>query len=403
MSKPALPIVIAGAGPCGSTLALYLAQHDIPVLLLEAEDALPRDLRASTFHPPTLEMLDGLGIARDMLDIGLVADRYQYRDRRTGEVAEFDMGLIADETDFPFRLQLEQYEMTHIAARHLARYPHAEQRFGHRVLGAEQAGDAVHVTVQTPDGQQVLETPFLIGTDGAGSNVRKSAGIGFGGFTYNEKFLVVSTPFAFEDVFDKLSYVNYVADPEEWCVVLRTDKLWRVLVPVFPQSEADEQHLLSDDFVQARLHHLHPRSTPYAIGHRTLYRVHQRVSETYVRGRIALAGDACHINNPLGGMGMNGGIHDAHNLGGKLVQILRDGRDADEALAHYDRQRRELAVEFVQNHTIQNKKLMESTDPDVQKKRQAMLMDTAADPARARAFIMERAMFDCLRDSLAVQ
>ena len=402
MSQPDQPIIIAGAGPCGSTLALYLAQRDIPVLLLEAEDSLPRDLRASTFHPPTLEMLDGLGMADDMLDIGLVADRYQYRDRRSGEVAEFDMGLIADETAFPYRLQLEQYEMTHIAARHLQQYPHAEQRFGHRVLGAEQQGDTVRVTVQTPDGEQVLDTPFLIGTDGAGSNVRKSAGIGFGGFTYNEKFLVVSTPFAFEAVFDKLSYVNYVADPEEWCVILRTDKLWRVLVPVFPESDADEQRILSDDFVQARLQHLHAKDSPYDIGHRTLYRVHQRVSDTYVRGRIALAGDACHINNPLGGMGMNGGIHDAHNLGGKLVEVIRGGRDPDEALAHYDRQRRELAVAFVQNHTSQNKQLMESTDPDVQVKRQAMLMATAADPVRAKAFIMERAMFDCLRDSLAV-
>lgn len=395
-------IIIAGAGPCGCTLALFLAQHDIPVLLLEADDQLPRDLRASTFHPPTLEMLDGLGITDDMLEIGLVADRYQYRDRRSGDVAEFDMSLIADETRFPFRLQLEQYEMTHIAARHLANYPNAELRFGHKVLRAEQAGDSVRVTAQTPDGEQVLETPFLVGADGAGSNVRKSAGIEFGGFTYNEKFLVVSTPFPFEDVFNNLSYVNYVADPDEWCVILRTDKLWRVLVPVFPESEADEQHLLSDDFVQTRLQRLHARDTPYEIGHRTLYRVHQRVSNTYVNGRIALAGDACHINNPLGGMGMNGGIHDAHNLGGKLVEILQGGRDADEALAHYDRQRRELAVEFVQNHTIQNKQLMESTDPDIQRKRQAMLMDTAADPTRAKAFIMERAMFDCLRDSLTV-
>ena len=396
------PIIIAGAGPCGCTLALYLAQRDIPVLLLEADDQLPRDLRASTFHPPTLEMLDGLGIADDMLKIGLVADRYQYRDRRTGDVAEFDMGLIADETKFPFRLQLEQYEMTHVAVRHLAKYPHAELRFGHKVLRAEQNGDNVRVAVQTPDGEQTLETPFLFGADGAGSNVRKSAGIEFGGFTYNEKFLVVSTPFPFEDVFDNLSYVNYVADPDEWCVILRTDKLWRVLVPVFPESEADEQRLLSDDFVQTRLQRLHARDTPYEIGHRTLYRVHQRVSNTYVNGRIALAGDACHINNPLGGMGMNGGIHDAHNLGGKLVEILQGGRDATDALAHYDRQRRELAVEFVQNHTIQNKQLMESTDPDIQQKRQAMLMETADDPARAKAFIMERAMFDCLRDSLAV-
>ncbi len=403
MSSRSQPLVIAGSGPCGSVLALYLAQHDIPVILLEKAAQLPRDLRASTFHPPSLEMLDKLGVAQRMIDQGLKVDRYQYRDRRSGEVAEFDMGLIADETDFAFRLQLEQYEMTHIINDKLREYPHVDVRFAHEVTGATQTDDSVTVQVNTPDGPVQLQTPFLIGTDGAGSQVRKAAGIGFGGFTYDEKFLVVSTPFAFEDVFDNLSYVNYVADPDEWCVILRTEKIWRVLFPVFPKTPEDEAHVLSDEHVQARLNHLHARSTPYDIGHRTLYNVHQRVSETYFNGRMVLAGDACHINNPLGGMGMNGGIHDAYNLAGKLVDVLKDGRDAAQALAHYDRQRRDLAVRFVQEHTINNKKLMESTDPEVQQKRQAMLMATAADPVKARAFVLERAMIECVRDSLAVQ
>lgn len=395
------PVVIAGSGPCGSVLALRLAQQGIPVLVLEKHTSLPRDLRASTFHPPSLEMLDELGIAQTMIERGLVVDRYQYRDRRTGEVAEFQMQLIADETRFPYRLQLEQYEMTQIANQKLREYPHAQVRFGHEVLSATQDGSSVSVNVRTPDGFATFRTPFLIGTDGAGSNVRKTAGIGFGGFTYDEKFLVVSTPFPFEDVFDNLSYVNYVSDPQEWCVILRTEKIWRVLFPVFPKTPEDEAHVLSDAHIQERLQHLHAKPAPYEIGHRTLYNVHQRVSETYVQGRIALAGDACHINNPLGGMGMNGGIHDAHNLAGKLIEILRDGADPADRLSHYDRQRRELAVRFVQEHTINNKKLMESTDPDVQAKRQKMLMDTAADPVKARAFVLERAMINCVRDSLA--
>lgn len=396
------PIIIAGAGPCGSTLALYLARQDIPVLLLERCPALPRDLRASTFHPPTLEMLDDLGVAQAMIDKGLIVDRYQYRDRRSGEVAEFDMNVIADETAFPFRLQLEQYEMTHLVNAELQRLDHAQVCFEHEVTGATQDADGVTVHINTPDGPMTRHTPFLVGADGAGSLVRKAAGIGFGGFTYDEKFLVVSTAFAFENVFDNLSYVNYVADPDEWCVILRTEKLWRVLFPVFPKTPEDETRVLSDEYIQARLRHLHDRGEPYDICHRTLYNVHQRVSETYVNGRITLAGDACHINNPLGGMGMNGGIHDAHNLGGKLVDVWHRGRDHAEAFGQYDRQRRDLAVQFVQTHTINNKKLMESTDPDVQTKRQRMLMDTAADPAKAKAFVQERAMIDCLRDSLAV-
>lgn len=395
------PVVIAGSGPCGSVLALSLARAGVPVTLLEKHPTLPRDLRASTFHPPSLEMLDELGVAQELIGKGLVADRYQYRDRRSGEVAEFRMSAIADETRFPFRLQLEQYEMTQVLNTHLARHPHAQVHFAHEVTGAVQDEAGVTVTVRTPEGPQELRTQFLVGADGASSAVRKAAGIGFGGFTYDEKFLVVSTSFPFETVFPNLAWVNYVSDPEEWCVILRTEKLWRVLFPVFPSGPEDEARILSDDFIQQRLHHLHAKAGAYDIGHRTLYKVHQRVSETYVKGRIVLAGDACHINNPLGGMGMNGGIHDAHNLAGKLVAILRDGGDAASLLARYDRQRRELAVKFVQDHTIANKKLMESTDPDVQRKRQQMLMETAADPVRAKAFIRERAMIDCVRDSLA--
>lgn len=402
MNAATLPVLIAGAGPCGSVLALYLAQHGVPVIVFEKQPALPRDLRASTFHPPTLEMLDELGVAQAMIARGLIADRYQYRDRRSGEVAEFRMALIADETRFPFRLQLEQYEMTQILSERLSGHDRAELRFGHEVLDAIQDDAGVTVRLRSADGEHTVRGAFLIGADGASSRVRKAAGIGYGGFTYDEKFLVVSTPFPFEDVFDDLAYVNYVADPDEWCVILRTEKLWRVLFPVFPKTPADEAQVLSDAHIQARLQHLHAKPGDYTIGHRTLYKVHQRVSETYVRGRIALAGDACHINNPLGGMGMNGGIHDAHNLAGKLVEIIHNGTDPGRAFAQYDRQRRELAVRFVQQHTIENKKLMESTDPDVQRKRQRMLMDTAADPVRAKAFILERAMFNCLRDSLAV-
>lgn len=396
------PVVIAGSGPCGSLLALYLAQRGIAVTVLEKEPSLPRDLRASTFHPPSLEMLDELGVAAEMIARGLKVDRYQYRDRRSGEIAEFDMRLIADETRFPFRLQLEQYEMTQIVNRKLREYPQAEVLFGHEVTGAVQDAEGVSVEIRTPQGTKTQRARFLVGTDGASSRVRKAAGIGFGGFTYDEKFLVISTPFPFESVFEKLSWVNYVSDPQEWCVILRTEKLWRVLFPVFPTTPEDEAHVLSDAFIQQRLQHLHARAGAYEIGHRTLYNVHQRVSESYFNGRIVLAGDACHINNPLGGMGMNGGLHDAHNLAGKLVKILCEGADYTQQFAHYDRQRRELAVRFVQEHTIANKKLMESTDPAVQAARQKTLMETAADPVKARAFILERSMLNCVRDSLKV-
>jgi 3-(3-hydroxy-phenyl)propionate hydroxylase len=393
-------IVVVGAGPAGSALTLYLAQHNIPVILLEQADQLPVDLRASTFHPPSLEMLDSLGVTEKLVAKGLIADKYQYRDRQSNEVAEFNMKLIADETKFPFRLQLEQYEMTQIVGDMLKAYPHVDVRFGHKVTGCRETDQGVIIELETAVGKSEIHTSVLVGTDGASSNVRKGAGIGFDGFTYDEKFLVVSTDFEFENVFENLAWVNYVSDPEEWCVILRTEKLWRVLIPTEPGD--DEAKLLSDEFIQARLKHLYDKGSPYLINHRTLYNVHQRVSETYYKGRVVLAGDACHINNPLGGMGMNGGLHDAFNLAERLVRIVKDNADIAKEFAQYDRQRRLLAVDFVQKHTIENKKLMESTDPDIQKKRQAMLMETAADPVKAKAFLMERAMINCVRESLAL-
>ena len=395
------PVVIAGCGPAGAALALYLARRDIPVMVLEREPSLPVDLRASTFHPPTLEMLNDLGVAAPMVAKGLIVDRYQYRDRRTGEVAEFDMSVIADETLFPYRLQLEQYELTQIAARVLDGQASAALRYAHQVTGFRQDAEAVTVQVATTAGTEEIRASYLVGADGASSRVRKAAGIDFAGFTYQEKFLVASTEFPLQEVFDNLSYVNYIADPEEWCVVLRTDKAWRVLWPTDAEC-ADPSVYLRDAHLQERLHRLHNKEGDYDIRHRCIYDVHQRVAKTYCKGRVVLVGDACHINNPLGGMGMNGGIHDAVNLGAKLADILQNGADPDEQFALYDRQRRGLAVRFIQEHTIANKALMESTDPDVQRRRQRDFMEKAADPARAKAFIMERAMIDCVRESYAV-
>lgn len=131
--------------------------------------------------------------------------------------------------------------------------------------------------------------------------------------------------------------------------------------------------------------------------------MHQRVSTSYFKGRVALAGDSCHINNPLGGMGMNGGVHDAFCLARKLVRILKHGHGYTKEFEEYDRQRRLVATAFVQKSSIENKKLMESTDPDVQRKRQADYMEKAADPKKAKSFILERNMINTIRESFGVQ
>ncbi len=390
-----LPVLVAGAGPVGCVLALHLAKAGIPVVLIEREADLPEDLRASTFHPPTLDMLDGLGLTDALLGLGVLAPTHQYRDRQSGRHAVFDLALLAGETRHPYRLQCEQYKLTRLVCDELRRHPHAQVRMGCRVLAVRQHADRVEVQIAGPQGASDLVASFLVGADGASSVVRKQVGIAFEGITYPEKFLVLSTDAALDAALPNLSGVNYVADALEWCTILKTRTLWRVLFPA-DASVSDEQ-LVADEAVQARLQRLAPSRVPYRVEHRTLYRVHQRVASQFRLGRVLLAGDAAHVNNPLGGMGMNGGIHDALALAAALEAAYRDPATGQAALDHYAGTRRAVAVEFINEHTARNKRQMEERDPA---KRQAHLDEMialAADPVRARAYLMKTSMIEALR------
>jgi 3-(3-hydroxy-phenyl)propionate hydroxylase len=358
-------------------------------------------MRASTFHPPTVEMLYALGVGEEAVAKGLKVDRVQYRDRRTKEVAEFNIDTVADETSIPFRLQLEQWEFCEIGHAALGKYPNVDIRMHHRLSYFEEHAEGVTVHVEAPDKMTKIEASFVVGADGAHSTVRKILDIPFSGFRYDERFLVCSTDFQFEEVFDNLSWVNYVSDPDEWCVILRTNRNWRVLFPVTDASMTDKD-VVGDTFVQERLQHLHPRKENYVTLHRSLYEVHQRVADSFYKGRCVLVGDACHVHNPLGGMGMNGGCHDAWMVGMKLVAILKLGANYLTEFADYDLQRRELAQKDIQRYTIENKKQMESMDPDVQKKRQADFMRKAQDPKLHKEYVFERQMLRLVRESFRV-
>jgi len=395
------PILIAGAGPVGCALALFLARNDIPIILVEAEDDIPRDLRASTFHPPTLDMLAELGLVSEMLNQGLKVEDYQYRDRRTNEVAKFNLSVLADETEHPFRLQCEQYKMAGIVVEKLKEFDNADVRFGTRVKGFSEVDGGVRTLVQNDEGEEYIKCSYLVGCDGANSVVRQAGGMKFEGMTYPERFLVASTTYEFEGYFEDLSLVNYVSDPDEWCVLLKTSDLWRVLIPT-PVNEEDSR-FLTDEFIQDRLHRLAKNSGDFDIIHRTLYRVHQRVANSYqIRDRVLIAGDAAHVNNPLGGMGMNGGVQDAINLAEKLVKIIKHGGDRQDLLSLYNRQRRGICKQFIQAHTKKNKALMEATDKKTQIKRQAKFMKSSSDPVLAKTFVMETSMINCVRDSYRI-
>ena len=392
-------IIIAGAGPVGCVVGLILARAGISVTILETENDLIPELRASTFHPPTLDMLDDLGVTPKLIDQGLITPKIQYRDLEDGLVAEFDHALIDDRTKHPYRLQCEQFKLTRIIAEMLKEFPHAEISFDSKFVDASQTDNAVRVFYETPAGSEQVTCDYLIGADGSRSEVRKSQKIEFQGFTYPEQFVTVSVPEDVDKIVPGMGHVCYIAHPTQWCALIHAPDYWRFLFPI--PMETTKEEAFDDDFLEGRLQHLAPHQERYAIQLRTLYGVNQRVAETYRLGRILLAGDSAHVNNPLGGMGMNGGIHDGVNLADKLVRMY-EGGETEELLNLYDRQRRPIAIEYVQAQTMRNKKNLEETDPNVRRQRQDELRDVANNVGKSRELLLQTSMISGLERSEAI-
>ncbi len=396
---PRDPVLIVGAGPAGLVAALGLARHGVPVVVLEADSALPQDLRATTFHPPTLDMLHDLGVADTLIAKGNVAPTWQFRDRRQGRIAEFDLGLIADVTRHPYRLQCEQFHLTMLLRDALRAGNGGEIVFGAQATALRQDNDGVTVDVAGPSGMRQQRASIVIGADGGRSAVRKALPIDFEGFTYEERIIQVGTPFDFRAAISDLAEINYIADPEEWCVLLRVPGYWRVSFPIGP--ERDEAAELAPEAFQRRLHALWNADGEYQLMQRKCWRVHQRVASNFRHGRVALAGDAAHVNSPHGGMGMNSAVHDAVNLADKIARMWSEGAGVD-LLDLYTRQRRTVAVEDVKTQSMRNSQLIAERDPQVRRARHDAMRRMADDPAQAREFLLASSMIRGLKASLAV-
>lgn len=393
-------VAIVGAGPVGTVIATLLAQAGFDVVVLEAGEDCAQDLRASTFHPPTLEMLDTIGVTPMLLERGLKAPVYHWRDRHSGETVEFDMAELEDVTRYPFRIQCEQYHLSRALASGLAKFSNAQVRFSNRLLTFQQDDHGVDLWIETMTGVDRLRCDYLIGADGANSIVRKWLGIEFDGFTYPERFLCLSTEYELADKLSNLAYVNYVSDPDEWLVLLRVPSVWRILVPTDASLGDDE--LRSDRIKNGIFDRLVGDGAAIQTQHRTLYRVHQRVAKSFKQDRVILAGDAAHLNNPLGGFGMNSGVHDAFNLFEKLEPALKRGKP-NGSLDLYDRQRRKVTHDFTQAQTIENMAYLKGGADAAHKQRREAMMAIKADGTRRRAYLMRQAMFESLAQAAAIQ
>jgi 3-(3-hydroxy-phenyl)propionate hydroxylase len=384
-------VIIVGAGPVGLVAGARLQSTGVDFLILEAEAEPSDDLRASTFHPPTLEMLDTLGFAEPLIARGLISPTWQVRMHETGEHALFDLSVLGEDTRYPFRLQCEQRILCELIEPNLA----DRVRRSSRVQAVEQ--DETRAVVRLENGA-TLSASYVIGADGARSAVRRSLGFQFDGSTYPETTILATTRFPFEQHINGLSNVNYCWSAFGTFSLLRLPHIWRC--SLYADAEESEEDALQPESIDRKLQRIVPLTEPYPVQEIRPYRIHQRIVENYRQARVLLAGDAAHLNSPSGGMGMNGGIHDAFSLTDKLARVL--GSEDESLLDLYSRQRQPIAREQILAQAHKNRTRMQERDPSKRREELARLQAIAADREQARSFLLRSSMIEGLRQSEAI-
>jgi 3-(3-hydroxy-phenyl)propionate hydroxylase len=393
------PVLIAGAGPVGVVAALALAQREIPVRVFEAAEQVNDAPRASTLHPATLELLAGLGLLNDVIAQGLVAPTFQFWDRPTRQlVAEFDHAILKNDTSCPFVVQCEQHKLARLCIERLKSFRHAEVSFLSAVTSVGDSNNGVEATIVTSSAERSVHGSYLVGADGGRSTVRKTLDIDFEGYTFPERFLVLTTRHDFARAHG-VAFRAYFSDPDEWAALFKVAGndgrgSWRAVFPTMPGQ--NDEDVANEAATEARLQKFFPKPGRYEVIHRNIYHVHQRVAARFQKGRIFLVGDSAHVNNPLGGLGLNCGIHDAVLLASLLSSVLRGERPESE-LSQYDTIRRPINIEYVQQQTIANKKRLEEKDRSTRQANFEALQKTANDPTAHRAFLMRTSLLESVR------
>jgi len=382
------PIFIAGAGPVGLFAAVLLVDAGHRVVVLEKNSGLAMDMRASTFHPATLDLLERHDLAEPLAARGSITQGWQYMVHGTKKHAVFDLEVISDLTDHPYRLQCEQFHFTNLALERLIKSPLFEIRFSHELTQIEEQADGLSLQILQPGGDYEARAPWLIAADGGRSSTRKLLGLTFEGSVLPKTSISLVLDYPFQDDVPGLLGVNYVWTESGHYSLMQIRDLWRFSYS--PDQDQPVEVALSEPVAQAHLQSVFPRQQAYALLQCNYYKLQQRCLESFRLGRILFAGDSAHLNSPAGGMGMNSGMHDAHCLVEHLLPVLEGG---DEAMLDRDSRRRQtIALEEVQRLSARNHRWHRETDPEKRSEIWQDLQEIVNDRDRAREFLLESSM-----------
>lgn len=340
------PVLIAGAGPVGLTLALGLGRYGIRSVVFEAKKVPSEHSKALLITTRTLEILRGWG----------VLDRFLEATNLTSELSIRLVGHTKPEVTFDFEilakvaticgvmvLPQDRTESLLLAA---ARESGATVHFGHELTAFTQDSAGVTVTVESQEGRKEFRGTYLIGCDGAHSTVRARLGWSLVGKTYPSRIMLADVRLP-----DERGDAGWpLLAPQRRGVLAGirfAPRTWRIISTVQPDEK--EQAVLNHKSIEEKVHRLFGPG-PFEDIWSSVFRIHCRNSPHFRIGRIVLAGDAAHLNSPAGGQGMNAGIHDVHNLAWKLARALGGG-DAETLLKSYEQERREVVVSTVERFT----------------------------------------------------
>jgi 3-(3-hydroxy-phenyl)propionate hydroxylase len=334
-----LPVAIVGAGPVGFTTALALAYHKIPFLVFEANSGVSRETKAGTTLTRTLEIWQRFGAAENMLTKALRVDEIGDIERATNMTrSTVKLHLLADETRFPFVVNLPQHDMEPVLRNCVANSGFGATLFNHRLVDFIQHEDRVELRFETPSGDKTIEACYLLACDGGRSTVRDKLGVVVKGQSFPERYSLVDikVDLDVENPRD-FPYLAYFGDAKEWMILVRQPQCWRFL---YPLPEGHKEYSI-DDLRDKAMHFIGKVSNVEVLGS-NIYSIHHRVAEKWRIGRVLLLGDAAHLITPMWALGLNTGILDANSVGWRMAWLLRGWAD-ESLLDSYEREQKPVA------------------------------------------------------------